>query len=145
MLCHLSVPSSPPIDVTVIEGTIPNTINMSWNPPSQLNGKLTGYKIVINHTLENGTLQRREIMTCANHVTVTGIEKHNEYKIKVAASTRKGLGPFSECIEYGGNKSDLNHYILLSYYSRLSLIQAPYFLFSSFSYGLVRIRSKYSF
>lgn len=44
-------------------------------------------------------------MTCANEATVTGIDKRNEYKIKVAASTKKGLGPFSECIEYGGNNS----------------------------------------
>jgi len=85
---------------------------MSWNPPSELNGKLTGYKIVINHTLENGTLQTTEIVTCANKATVTGIDKRNEYKIKVAASTRKGLGPFSECIVYGGNNSDLDHFII---------------------------------
>lgn len=44
-------------------------------------------------------------MTCANEATVTGIDKRNKYKIKVAASTKKGLGPFSECIEYGGNNS----------------------------------------
>ena len=84
---------------------------MSWNPPYELNGKLTGYKIVINRTLENGTLQTREIMTCTNKVTVTGIDKRHEYKIKVAASTRKGLGPFSECIVYRGNNSDLDHII----------------------------------
>ena len=103
MLCHLSVPSSPPIDVVVIEGTNPDTIDMSWNPPSALNGKLTGYSIVINHTLENGTIQSREVMTCAKKATITGIDKRYEYKIKVAAGTRKGLGPFSECIVYGGN------------------------------------------
>jgi len=78
---------------------------MSWNPPFELNGKLTGYKIVINRTLENGTLQTREIMTCTDEATVTGIDKRNEYKIKVAASTKKGLGPFSECIDYRSNNS----------------------------------------
>ena len=85
---------------------------MTWNPPSKLNGKLTGYKIVINHTLENGTLQTREIMTCSNKATVTGIEKRKEHNIKVTASTRKGLGPFSECIVYGGNNSDLDPFII---------------------------------
>ena len=85
---------------------------MSWNPPSELNGKLIGYKIVINHTLENGTLQKKEVMTCANKATVTGIDKRYEYKIKVAASTRKGLGPFSECIVYGGNNTYLDHFVI---------------------------------
>ena len=89
---------------------------MSWNPPFELNGKLTGYKIVINHTLENGTLQTRGIMTCANQATVTGIDKRNEYKIKVAASTKKGLGPFSECIEYGGNNSYSDDLIIYTTY-----------------------------
>ena len=85
---------------------------MTWNPPSQLNGKLTGYKIVINHTLENGTLQTRQIMTCSNKATASGIDKRKEHNIKVAASTRKGLGPSSECIVYGGNNSDLDPFII---------------------------------
>lgn len=85
---------------------------MSWNPPFELNGKLTGYKIVINRTFENGTLQTREIMTCSNKATVTGIDKRYEHKIKVAASTGKGLGPFSECIIYRGKYSDLDPFII---------------------------------
>ena len=85
---------------------------MTWNPPSELNGKLTGYKIVINHTLENGTLQTREIVTCSNKATVSEIDKRKQHKIKVAASTRKGLGPFSDCIVYGGNNSDLDPFII---------------------------------
>lgn len=85
---------------------------MTWNPPSELNGRLTSYKIVINHTLENGTLQTREIITCSNKATITGIDKRKEHNIKVAASTRKGLGPFSDCIVYGGNNSDLDPSII---------------------------------
>lgn len=57
-------------------------------------------------------------MTCNNHISLPGIAKNIEHKIKVAASTRKGLGPFSECIEYGGNdRSNVHHYTLTCYSS----------------------------
>ncbi|XP_078355018.1 receptor-type tyrosine-protein phosphatase F-like [Oculina patagonica] len=95
------VPTSPPLDFTLIEDTAPDTINLTWNLPTELNGELTGYKIVINTTFKNGTIGTREFMTCNNHISLPGIAKDVEHKIKVAASTRKGLGPFSECIEYG--------------------------------------------
>ena len=116
MLCRLPVPSSPPIDVTVIEGTTPDTINITWNPPDELNGKLTGYKVMVNNTLANGTLRTKEFMTCTNYINLTGIDKKTEYNIKVAASTRKGLGPFSECVEYGGNeRSNVHYHVTVEY------------------------------
>lgn len=94
------IPTSPPLDVTAIDGTSTDTLNVSWKTPVELNGKLTGYKILVETTLENGTTLTNEIMTCDNRITLTDLDMNTEYKIRVAASTRKGLGPFSE-VEYG--------------------------------------------
>lgn len=94
------IPTSPPLDVKAIDDTSINSLNVSWKAPVELNGELTGYKIVAETTLENGTTLTDEIMTCDNHITLTDLDMNTEYKIRVAASTRKGLGPFSE-VELG--------------------------------------------
>lgn len=98
----LLVPSSPPVDVIAISFTSTNTMNVTWDPPLELNGELTSYKIVFEDQLEDDTWQTRQIMTCSPQVTLVGLDINTRYRIKVAASTRKGFGPFSEVV-YGGN------------------------------------------
>jgi len=93
------VPSSPPVDVSAISFTSPHTMNVTWRPPSQLNGELTGYKVVFEHRLDNGTWLSRQVMVCSPQVTLTGLDISSRYKIKVAASTRKGFSPYSEIVD----------------------------------------------
>ena len=67
---------------------------------------------MIENDLENGTLQTR-VMTCNNNITITGLDTGTIYTIKVAASTRKGLGPHSEYVHGGMDASNLHYYTLL--------------------------------
>jgi len=76
-------------------------MNVTWRPPSQLNGELTGYKVVFEHRLDNGTWLSRQVMVCSPQVTLTGLDISSRYKIKVAASTRKGFSPYSEIVDGG--------------------------------------------
>ena len=99
---HSLVLPLPPIDVKAVSFTSTNTMNVTWSPPPLLYGEITGYKIIFEHQLEDGTWQTREVMTCSTQTTLTGLDINTEYRIKVAASTRKGFSPFSE-FAYGGN------------------------------------------
>ena len=99
---HSLVLPLPPIDVKAVSFTSTNTMNVTWSPPPLLYGEITGYKIIFEHQLEDGTWQTREVMTCSTQTTITGLDINTEYRIKVAASTRKGFSPFSE-FAYGGN------------------------------------------
>lgn len=104
---HSLVLPLPPIDVKAVSFTSTNTMNVTWSPPPLLYGEITGYKIIFEHQLEDGTWQTREVMTCSTQTTLTGLDINTEYRIKVAASTRKGFSPFSE-FAYGGNYFNTN-------------------------------------
>ena len=102
--CSLSAPSSPPIKLTAISLTSPYTMNVTWEDPTQLNGKALGYKFVFEKQLHNGQWEgiQREVVVCSPPVTLTGLDINSRYRVKVTAGTRKGYGPFSEYVE-GGN------------------------------------------
>ena len=76
-------------------------MNVTWGPPLELNGKLLSYKVVFENRLDNGAWQTRQVIVCSPRVTLTGLNMNTEYRIKVAASTRKGFSPFSEFVEGG--------------------------------------------
>ena len=76
-------------------------MNVTWDPPLELNGGLLSYKVVFENRLDNGVWQTKQVMVCSPRVTLTGLSMNTKYRIKVAASTRKGFSPFSELVEGG--------------------------------------------
>ena len=71
-----------------------SSVDLSWTPPLQHNGNITGYHIEYLSITENGTHQHREvnITTPAVNYTVTGLEGNTLYQLTVSAETSAGRG-----------------------------------------------------
>ncbi|XP_018408293.1 PREDICTED: neogenin isoform X10 [Nanorana parkeri] len=96
-----SVPSSPPKDVTVIskEGK-PRTIIVNWQPPSEANGKITGY-IICYSTDVHADLHDWVIEpVVGNRLThqIQELTLDTPYYFKLQARNSKGMGPMSEAV-----------------------------------------------
>ncbi|XP_063305432.1 neogenin isoform X4 [Pelobates fuscus] len=96
-----SVPSSPPKDVTVIskEGK-PRTIIINWQPPSEANGKITGY-IIYYSTDAKAELHDWVIEpVIGNRLThqIQELTLDTPYYFKIQARNSKGMGPMSEAV-----------------------------------------------
>ncbi|XP_018408291.1 PREDICTED: neogenin isoform X8 [Nanorana parkeri] len=118
-----SVPSSPPKDVTVIskEGK-PRTIIVNWQPPSEANGKITGY-IICYSTDVHADLHDWVIEpVVGNRLThqIQELTLDTPYYFKLQARNSKGMGPMSEAVLFrtpkasgvsgkGGRTSDLGN------------------------------------
>ncbi|XP_053933984.1 neogenin isoform X2 [Cuculus canorus] len=97
------VPTSPPKDVTVVskEGK-PRTIIINWQPPSEANGKITGY-IIYYSTDVNAEIHDWVIEpVVGNRLThqIQELTLDTPYYFKIQARNSKGMGPMSEAVQF---------------------------------------------
>ncbi|KAL8197144.1 UNVERIFIED_CONTAM: putative aminophospholipid-translocase, partial [Gekko kuhli] len=108
-----SVPTSPPKDVTVVskEGK-PRTIIVNWQPPSEANGKITGYIIYystdINAEIHDWVIEP----VVGNRLThqIQELTLDTAYYFKIQARNSKGMGPMSEAVQF---RTPKGHILLL--------------------------------
>ncbi|XP_045864159.1 neogenin isoform X9 [Meles meles] len=102
-------PTSPPKDVTVVskEGK-PRTIIVNWQPPSEANGKITGY-IIYYSTDVNAEIHDWVIEpVVGNRLThqIQELTLDTPYYFKIQARNSKGMGPLSEAVQFRTPKAD---------------------------------------
>uniref|UniRef100_A0AAY4CZX8 Neogenin-like n=1 Tax=Denticeps clupeoides TaxID=299321 RepID=A0AAY4CZX8_9TELE len=98
-----SGPSTAPKDVTVVskEGR-PRTIIVNWQPPSEANGKITGYIIYYN-TDVNAEMHDWVIEpVMGNRLThqIHELTLDTSYYFKIQARNSKGMGPMSDAVHF---------------------------------------------
>ncbi|XP_060031596.1 neogenin isoform X4 [Erinaceus europaeus] len=103
------VPTSPPKDVTVVskEGK-PRTIIVNWQPPSEANGKITGY-IIYYSTDVNAEIHDWVIEpVLGNRLThqIQELTLDTPYYFRIQARNSKGMGPMSEAVQFRTPKAD---------------------------------------
>ncbi|XP_075201666.1 neogenin isoform X10 [Anomaloglossus baeobatrachus] len=98
-----SMPSSPPKDVTVVskEGK-PRTIIVNWQPPSEANGKITGY--IIYYSTDVQAMLHDWVIepVVGNRLThqIQELTLDTPYYFKIQARNSKGMGPMSEAVPF---------------------------------------------
>uniref|UniRef100_UPI00398F0AB8 neogenin-like isoform X4 n=1 Tax=Pristiophorus japonicus TaxID=55135 RepID=UPI00398F0AB8 len=98
-----TVPTSPPKDLTVVskEGK-PRTIIVNWQPPSEANGKITGYIIYystdINAEIHDWVIEP----VVGDRLThqIQDLTLDTTYYFKIQARNSKGMGPLSEFVQF---------------------------------------------
>ncbi|XP_053368776.1 neogenin 1a isoform X3 [Clarias gariepinus] len=103
-----AIPSSAPKDVTVVskEGR-PRTIIVNWQPPSEANGKITGY-IIYYSTDVNAEVHDWVIEpVVGNRLThqIQELTLDTTYYFKIQARNSKGMGPMSEAVHFRTQKA----------------------------------------
>ncbi|XP_026071665.1 neogenin-like isoform X6 [Carassius auratus] len=98
-----AIPSSAPKDVTVVskEGR-PRTIIINWQPPSEANGKITGY-IIYYSTDVNAEVHDWVIEpVVGNRLThqIQELTLDTTYYFKIQARNSKGMGPMSDAVQF---------------------------------------------
>ena len=71
------------------------SVELSWTPPTDRNGHITGYHIQYISESLNGTHGNRELSTSPAltvNYTVTGLEENTLYHFTVSAETSAGRG-----------------------------------------------------
>ncbi|XP_072516423.1 neogenin 1a isoform X7 [Salminus brasiliensis] len=104
-----ATPSSAPKDVTVVskEGR-PRTIIVNWQPPSEANGKITGY-IIYYSTDVNAEVHDWVIEpVVGNRLThqIQDLTLDTTYYFKIQARNSKGMGPMSEAVHFRTPKAE---------------------------------------
>ncbi|XP_016358443.1 neogenin-like [Sinocyclocheilus anshuiensis] len=104
-----SIPSSAPKDVTVIskEGN-PRIININWQPPTEANGKITGY-IIYYSTDVNAEVHDWVVEpVVGNRLThqIQGLTLDTAYYFKIQARNSKGMGPMSDAAQFHTPKAE---------------------------------------
>ncbi|XP_043099963.1 neogenin 1a isoform X11 [Puntigrus tetrazona] len=104
-----AVPSSAPKDVTVVskEGR-PRTIIVNWQPPSEANGKITGY-IIYYSTDVNAEVHDWVIEpVVGNRLThqIQELTLDTTYYFKIQARNSKGMGPMSDAVQFRTPKAE---------------------------------------
>ncbi|XP_056614326.1 neogenin 1a isoform X3 [Triplophysa dalaica] len=104
-----TIPSSAPKDVTVVskEGR-PRTIIVNWQPPSEANGKITGY-IIYYSTDVNAEVHDWVIdPVVGNRLThqIQDLTLDTTYYFKIQARNSKGMGPMSEAAQFRTPKAE---------------------------------------
>ncbi|XP_062327048.1 neogenin 1a isoform X2 [Osmerus eperlanus] len=98
-----TIPSSSPKDVTVVsKETKPRTIIVNWQPPSEANGKITGY-IIYYSTDVNAEVHDWVIEpVVGNRLThqIQELTLDTTYYFKIQARNSKGMGPMSEAVHF---------------------------------------------
>lgn len=102
------VPTGPPQDVLAQNLTSEKSINVNWSPvlSGHVNGPLLGYSLkyqrirtaerLLEDTEEHTLTFKPEELS-----TVLQVKTYSTYRIRVAAFTQKGLGPYSEDVLAG--------------------------------------------
>ncbi|XP_059393307.1 neogenin 1a isoform X7 [Carassius carassius] len=104
-----TIPSSAPKDVTVVskEGR-PRTIIVNWQPPSEANGKITGY-IIYYSTDVNAEVHDWVIEpVVGNRLThqIQDLTLDTAYYFKIQARNSKGMGPMSDAVQFRTPKAE---------------------------------------
>ena len=102
VLVCATVPSAPPRDVRG-EALDSRRIELSWSPPAAdtQNGELQGYRVrYMEAESMTGTASAPVVTVRASEhsYVLQDLKKWTQYKLWVAAFTRKGDGPFSDVI-----------------------------------------------
>ncbi|XP_035765036.1 neogenin 1a isoform X6 [Neolamprologus brichardi] len=104
-----TTPSSAPKDVTVVsKENKPRTIIVNWQPPSEANGKITGY-IIYYSTDVNAVVHDWVIEpVVGNRLThqIQELTLDTTYYFKIQARNSKGMGPMSEPVQFRTPKSE---------------------------------------
>ncbi|KAA0715211.1 Phosphatidylinositol phosphatase PTPRQ [Triplophysa tibetana] len=94
---HVTVKTAEQVPSSVQDVSYQNisstSIQVSWEPPLNPNGKITYYTVYAQNLHTNQEL--REV-TDTTSVVLTGLEKYSSYKLRVAASTAVGESPQGE-------------------------------------------------
>ncbi|XP_076847040.1 neogenin-like, partial [Brachyhypopomus gauderio] len=104
-----TLPTSAPKDVTVVskEGR-PRTININWQPPSEANGKITGY-IIYYSTDVNAEVHDWVVEpVMGNRLThqIQELTLDTTYYFKIQARNSKGMGPLSDTVQFRTPKAE---------------------------------------
>ncbi|XP_074477892.1 neogenin 1a isoform X4 [Sebastes fasciatus] len=98
-----TVPSSSPKDLTVVsKENKPRTIIVNWQPPSEANGKITGY-IIYYSTDVNAEIHDWVIEPVVGNRLTNQIQEltlDTTYYFKIQARTSKGMGPLSDAVHF---------------------------------------------
>ncbi|XP_024861277.1 neogenin 1a [Kryptolebias marmoratus] len=104
-----TIPSSAPKDVTVVsKENKPRTIIVNWQPPSEANGKITGY-IIYYSTDVNAVVHDWVIEpVVGNRLThqIQDLTLDTTYYFKIQARNSKGMGPMSEAVQFRTPKTE---------------------------------------
>ncbi|CAJ1049277.1 neogenin 1a isoform X13 [Xyrichtys novacula] len=104
-----TIPSSSPKDVTVVsKENKPRTIIVNWQPPSEANGKITGY-IIYYSTDVNAEVHDWVIEpVVGNRLThqIQELTLDTTYYFKIQARNSKGMGPMSEAVHFRTPKTE---------------------------------------
>ena len=108
LCCNFTVPSSPPQSV-IVESVNPASLNVTWQPPLEIdhNGPITGY--VIQYTRVESSEMMSVIIANGTTHTISGLVAYVNYSVIVAAMTFNGTGPFSHpsVVNRSGEDSEL--------------------------------------
>ncbi|XP_067351865.1 neogenin 1a isoform X8 [Channa argus] len=104
-----TIPSSSPKDVTVVsKENKPRTIIVNWQPPSEANGKITGY-IIYYSTDVNAEVHDWVIEpVVGNRLThqIQELTLDTTYYFKIQARNSKGMGPMSDAVHFRTPKTE---------------------------------------
>ncbi|XP_029000771.1 neogenin 1a isoform X3 [Betta splendens] len=104
-----TIPSSSPKDVTVVsKENKPRTIIVNWQPPSEANGKITGY-IIYYSTDVNAEIHDWVIEpVVGNRLThqIQELTLDTSYYFKIQARNSKGMGPMSDAVHFRTPKTE---------------------------------------
>ncbi|XP_029111976.1 neogenin 1a isoform X4 [Scleropages formosus] len=104
-----TIPSSSPKDVTVVsKEERPRTIIVNWQPPTEANGKITGY-IIYYSTDVNAEVHDWVIEpVVGNRLThqIQDLTLDTTYYFKIQARNSKGMGPMSEAVHFRTPKAE---------------------------------------
>ncbi|XP_072348752.1 neogenin-like isoform X4 [Scyliorhinus torazame] len=98
-----TVPTSPPKDLTVVskEGK-PRTIIVNWQPPSEANGKITGYIIYYSTDITAEIHDWVIEPVVGDRLThqIQDLTLDTTYYFKIQARNSKGMGPLSDFVQF---------------------------------------------
>uniref|UniRef100_A0A8B9KZ80 Neogenin 1b n=1 Tax=Astyanax mexicanus TaxID=7994 RepID=A0A8B9KZ80_ASTMX len=105
-----TLPTSSPKDVTVVskEGH-PRTININWQPPTEANGKITGYIIYYSTDVNTEVHDWVVEPVMGNRLThqIQELTLDTMYYFKIQARNSKGMGPLSDTVQFRTLKGEL--------------------------------------
>ena len=104
----MTEPSVAPIDIKATT-TTHDTIAFEWDPP--VCGFRHGAIISYTYKLSSSSGEITQGSTDDDNAVFTGLESSTEYVFQVAASTRAGMGPFSEELHVTTQGTVTNHVI----------------------------------
>ena len=96
------VPSRPPVEVKSISRISPTKLKVTWKPvPPEFRHGTVLYYVVKYQRVKVGDEKTEDdeiifkVNADKNFVVLTRLDPYVEYKISVAAETKKGTGPFA--------------------------------------------------